>query len=69
MSRTGFGFKQGQKPIENQRFYKKNNKTPVSIKPDVLLWWGMVDSKRRKRHFVRECPHSLPVLRTGTARG
>ena len=38
MSRTGYRYRCRLKPIENQRYFRKNNRTPVSIKPDVLLW-------------------------------
>ena len=44
----------------------RKKKTPDSIKPDVLFWWGMVDSNHR-RHCqqiyslsplaTREIPH------------
>ena len=61
MSRTGSHYGCRLKPIENQRFLNKNNRTPVSIKPDVLLWWGMVDSNHR-RH--RQQIYSLSPLAT-----
>ena len=44
----------------------RKKKTPDSIKPDVLFWWGMVDSNHRRHSqqiyslsplATREIPH------------